>query len=686
MLISSKWVKALLGAAVSVPAGRELASILTERGLPVDTVVDDPREGPVLDVDVPANRPDCLGHLGVARELAAHRGVPLPSAAGAPPGSGPGVETAAAVTVEDPAGSPRFTATLVRGIRVGPSPHWVVARLEACGLRSISNAVDVSNLVMLELGQPIHFYDLRTLLGTKLVVRRGRTGERLTTLDGIERTLDPDVLVIADGERAVGLAGIMGGAASGIGEGTTDVLVEAASFDPGIVRRAARRLGIASDAAYRFERGVDPNAVHPAQDLALRLLVELCGGNAAPGRIEVGSAPAPATLRLRQSRTARLLGYDPGAEEIRRALAALSLRPEPAEEGFAVTVPSWRKDLAGEVDLVEEVARHLGYGRVPERRPNRISPRAGRGEPPLDERARDVLAQAGFHEMLSYAMVSAEDDALTARSEPPASLRLLNPMSEAQAVLRRSLLPGLLRAADQNLRRGVRDVRLFEVGHVFSPREGGIAETARAGFAWAGAGEPRHWSRKAAEVSFPGAAGLVDAVLAALRGGAAVERRPASLAALHPGQTAEWIDGAGEVVARAGLVHPDVARRLDLPAPIFLGEVELGLLARTAPAPVRGGSVPRVPAVWRDLALVLPVEHTWAEVAAVLRSVPAPEKARFEVVDRYAGPPLPQDRISLTVRVILQPLERSLTEAQIEGFRRELIETLQARMGVALRA
>ncbi len=686
MLISSKWIHELLGARVQAPSGRSLASLLTERGLPVDTVVDDAREGPVLDVDVPANRPDCLGHLGYARELSASLGVDLPSRPAPPQGEGAEIARSASVVVEQPDLCPRFTATLVRGIRVGPSPQWVVARLEACGLRSISNAVDVSNLVMLELGQPIHCYDLRRVQGPKLVVRRARPGERLTTLDGMERALDPDILVIADAERAVGLAGIMGGAETGIGESTTDVLIEAASFDPQTVRRGARRLGLASDAAYRFERGVDGNAVHPAQDTAIRLLVELCGGTPAPGRIEVGSAPAARPLRIRHAHAVRLLGYDPGIAEMRAALAALFLRPEAAEDGFTVTVPSWRKDLAHEVDLVEEVARHLGYGRVPERRPNRISPRAGRGEPPLEERARDVLAQAGFHEMLSYAMVSAEDDAAAAGSEPPAALRLLNPMSEAQAVLRRSLLPGLLRAADQNLRRGVRDVRLFEVGHVFAAAEGGIAESARAGFAWSGAAEPRHWSRKGAEVGFASAAGLVDAVLQSLRPGAASARRPAALPGLHPGQTAEWIDGSGQVVARTGPVHPDLARRLDLPAPVFLGEVELGALARTAPVPVRGGSVPRLPAVWRDLALVLPAESSWAEIAALLRSVPAPAEAGFEVVDRYAGAPLPEDRISLTVRVILQPLERTLTEAQIEGFRRELVETLQARLGVALRA
>jgi phenylalanyl-tRNA synthetase beta chain len=341
------------------------------------------------------------------------------------------------------------------------------------------------------------------------------------------------------------------------------------------------------------------------------------------------------------------------------------------------------------VDLIEEVARHLGYDRVPALRPNRISPRAGRGEPPLEERARDVLAGAGFHEMLSYAMVAEEDDGAFAAGPPPALLRLQNPMSEAQAVLRRSLFPGLLRASDGNLRRGVRDVRLFEVGHVFStraPAEDGINETSRAGFVWAGAAEARHWSRKAPEVGFADCAGLVEAVLAALRPGIPVAPHPVPLPGLHPGQSAVWLDAHGVPLARAGRLHPDLAHALDLDVPVYLGEIEVGTLSARPPLPVRGGGVPKVAPVSRDLSLVLPAGRPWEEIAALLRSVPAPAPASFEVIDRYAGPPLPEDRLSLTVRVILQPFERSLQEADIEGFRQALVETLQARLNVALRS
>lgn len=680
MLVSCAWLHELCPVTAEP---RLLAEALTARGITVDAVLA-AGDDVVLDLDVAANRPDCLGHLGVARELSARFGVALAARPLPPEGEGSALD--ALVAVEDEARCPRFTASLVRGVRVGPSPASVVARLQACGLRSVNNAVDVSNLVMLELGQPVHFYDASTLAERRLVVRAARPGETLVTLDGIERRLDPQVLVIADARAPVGLAGILGGSGTGITEGTTEVLIEAASFDPSTVRRTARRLGIASDAAYRFERGVDPNAVHPAQDLALRLLVELCGGTAAPGRIEIGSAPPEERLRLRQARAARLLGLDPGPAPMEEALTALALRPAPTADGFEVTVPSWRKDLLREVDLIEEIARHLGYDRIPERRPNRISPRAGRGEPPLEERVRDLLAHAGFHETLSYAMVAEEDDAAMAEGPSPAVLRLRNPMSETQAVLRRSLLPGLLRAADANLRRGVKDVRLFEVGHVFAPGAPGIAEASRAGLAWAGAAEARHWSRKAQEVGFHDVAGGVESVLGALRPGLEATRRPAALPGLHPGQTVEWIGPEGRPVARAGRVHPDLAHALDLETPIYVGEVELSALAGLAPLPVRAAGVPRVAPVSRDLSLVLPLDRPWTEIASLLGSVPAPAPAAFEVVDRYLGPPLPEDRISLTVRVILQPFERSLQEAEIEGFRQALVEILQARLGVALRA
>jgi len=360
----------------------------------------------VFDLDVPANRPDALGHRGVAREIAAAFGLPLAPQAEGPAAAGAPVAGAVSVAIEAPDLCGRYTARLVRGLRVGPSPPRIVRRLAACGLRSINNVVDASNLVMLELGQPVHFFDLATLAGPGIRVRRAIAGESLTTLDGIERPLDPAMLVIADEERPVALAGVIGGAATEIRASTRDVLVEAAWFSPASVRLTARACGLATDASQRFERGCDPEAPPAAQELAARWLAELAGGTPAPGIIDVRPAPPVArTLSVRLARAARLLGYEPRADEALDALAALGLSPRARGEALEVTVPSWRVDLEREADLVEEIGRHLGYDRIPSRTPQGVPRSSHARGADIEEAVRDRLAALGFNEAFSYAMV-----------------------------------------------------------------------------------------------------------------------------------------------------------------------------------------------------------------------------------------------------------------------------------------
>ena len=362
MLISLRWLREL------VPATAEAAEIgrrLTARGLTVDAVtVED--DDTVFDVDVPANRPDALGHLGIAREVAASFGLELTPRSSGPVADAPLSAVAVTLPASDLCG--RYTARVVRGVTVGPSPAWVVSRLAACGIRSINNVVDASNLVLLELGQPVHFFDLETLNGPAIRVRRANPGESLRTLDGIDRTLTPGMLVIADDARAVALAGVIGGAATEIRAATTDVLVEAAWFSPASVRATAQAFGLSTDASQRFERGCDPEAPPLAQDLAAHLLARLAGGTAAAGRIDVRPSPAVVrTLTVRMARAARMLGYAPSMDEAVGALGAVGLAPTVRGDEIDVTVPSWRVDLEREADLVEEIGRHLGYDRIPSR-------------------------------------------------------------------------------------------------------------------------------------------------------------------------------------------------------------------------------------------------------------------------------------------------------------------------------
>jgi phenylalanyl-tRNA synthetase beta chain len=500
VLFSLSWLRELC----PVPGTeREIADRLTARGLTVDAI-EVHGDDAALDVDVPANRPDCLGHLGLARELAAAHGLPLAPEPRAPEGTGSPLSGELRVEIDDAAACPRYTARLVRGVRVGPSPPWVRRRLELCGLRSINTVVDASNLVLLELGHPIHFFDWdRWRDGASgpgaLRVRFARAGETLVTLDGAERRLGPEDLVIADERRPRALAGVIGGADSGIGDDTRDVLIEAAAFAPRRVRATARRLGLATDASSRFERGVDAAGAERAQARAVGLLAELAGGRPAPGMLDAAPvAPTPRRLALSTERLARLLGYRPEDDETLGALTRLGLEPRRQDGSrIGVTVPSHRPDLEREADLIEEVARHLGYDRIPAIAPPLVLAAPSDERRRLASRARDRLAAAGFLEAFGYSMIAAGADADFVQPRTPPPLALTNPIAEPLAVLRRSLAPGLLRAVDSNLRHGTLDVRLFEIGHVFVARGPGLPpdEPLHAAIAWSGAARPRHRGR-----------------------------------------------------------------------------------------------------------------------------------------------------------------------------------------------
>lgn len=681
MLASLNWIAEL--AAVDPDADR-IAHALTARGLTVDAVDREAVAGDVvLDIDIPANRPDCLGHLGLAREVAAAFGSTLVPFPGFPAAAGEPVGSAVQVEVEAPDLCPRYTAGIVRGVRIGPSPEHVVRRLEACGLRSINNAVDASNLVMLGIGQPIHFFDLARVDDRRIVIRRGRPGEVMTTLDGIERKLDDEMTVIGCGSRADGLGGIMGGAATEVLPETTEILIEAASFLPTAIRRASRVLGLQTDASHRFERGVDPEAVLPAQAYAAWLLAELAGGVPAPDAIDVYSRPREAPqVAMRTSRAAILLGYDPGAGTVRDAFRALALPAEETDPGrFVVTVPSWRMDLEREADLVEEVARHVGYDRIPSTLPTCGQPAVEGSTHPLTERCREVLSHRGFAEAFNYAMIAPGDDDPFVPAGGRAPLPIANPISDQLAVLRRTAVPGLLQSVDRNLRRGNRNVRLFEVGRVFLAAADPGAfpeESMRAALAWTGTVRPPHWSDAAPDADLFDLAGVLDSLIEVLRPGLDLRRERSELAGVDPGRGIAWVvPGDGRIVAYAGVVHPELRARLDLPQDVMVAEIDLDALLACPGDRERHAPLPRVPSVTRDLSLVLAPGVSYRDILEILAPIEAPAPVTFGIVDRYEGKPLASGEVSLTIRVMLQPLERTLTDDRSEGYRQELIAALE---------
>ncbi|HET8654214.1 MAG TPA: phenylalanine--tRNA ligase subunit beta [Longimicrobiaceae bacterium] len=620
-----------------------------------------------LVVDVTPNRPDLLSHVGVARELAPGGVADVrlaPFSPGAPELTldGAGNEGAVAgvrVRIEDAEGCPRYAAAVVRGVRVGPSPEWLATRLRAAGLRPINNVVDATNYVLHELGQPVHAFDLARLAGPEIRVRRAVAGEAIRTLDGVERELGGDSLVIADAERPVALAGVMGGEESEVTEETRDVFIECALFDPRLVRKTARGLGLSTDASYRFERGVDP-ALQPA---ALRRVVDLIVATAdgAAEQVALDLRPrgfAPAEISLRPARVARVLGVDVDGAEIAALLAPIGFVSREDGDVLRVTVPGWRPDVTREVDLIEEVARRRGYDSFPEEllayRPSRA-----REDPfvPVLRRAREVLTRWGFLEARTAAFASAA----------PERVPLLNPLSAEESQLRASLLPGLLRRVEHNWSHGTRDVRLFEAGTVFAPGEAGAlpSEEIRLAAVFTGASRPTHWSGASPVWDLWDLEALLKETVDALGLGAVVPAGGgAAGGVLDDRQRYHVVSTEGGVAGQGGRVRADA---VDAPAwaePVFA--VELVLPGRLeVPQPVYR-PLPEFPAVERDLALLVPDGTEAAQVDAVLRAAGGDLLERAWPFDLYAGKGVPEGTRSLAWRLRFRHSERTLTDEEVD--------------------
>lgn len=633
----------------------------------------------ILELNVTPNRPDCLGHLGVARELCALLGValkPLPPRLREPEG-GP----AAQVELTDPEGCPRYTALVLDGVKVGPSPFKERLRLLSLGMRPISNVVDATNLVMLETGQPLHAFDLDRLAGQRIVVRRAREGEKLATLDGQERTLKADDVAICDAERPVAVAGVMGGADSEVTASTTRLLLESAYFDPARVRRTARRLGLHTEASHRFERGVDPALAAGASLRCAQRLVELSGARPASRLTDVyPKALAPWPVTLRPARVRALLGTEVSDDEQARILAALGLEVGRGQGGFVVTVPTRRPDLTREVDLIEEIARVHGYDRVPATVPTlRTVPgalRTPRGR--LADAAREALRGQGFDEVVTYAFgAPGVYDAFAA--EP--RVRLENPLREELSVMRTSLVPNLVLVLKRNLERGQADVRVFEVGETFHPREGTPLpdERTRACVLWSGHAEG--WLRPGAEVDFFDLKGVCEELGAAL--GHALEVEAGDAPWLHPGVQAR-VRAGGRVVGVLGEVHPDLLGRLDVGARAFVLELELSALPE--PAPPCMAELPRYPAIVRDLSFFVDEGRSAREIRDAIFALKDPLCVEVRVLEDYREPgKVPAGKKGMLWSFTYRAGGRTLTDAEVQTLHEGLAARLLERLGATRR-
>jgi phenylalanyl-tRNA synthetase beta chain len=662
----------------------------------------------IFEINVTPNRPDALGHAGLARELAALLGLsyqPSPVAAVAPvvfdrdvPASDPllsGIPDPVSLSVEDGARCPEYGASMVEGIKIEASPLRVQHRLTSLGVRPISNVVDATNLVLLELGQPTHAFDRDRIRGGAIRVRQAVAGEKLVTLDGKEHELDADDLVIADAEGPTGLAGVMGGAHSEISAGTTRILLECAYFAPRSVRRTARRHGFHSEASHRFERGINREGVPHAMRRLLQVLGELCpGGRVVMPPIHVEKAPYQAPeVKLRSQRLDALLGAEVPFAEARQILALLGCEERSSNDAEATfRVPGWRPDLSREADLIEEVGRVWGYDRItPE-----LPPLLAQPQPlvRLADELRRAAVELGLLEAITYSFVAPAQ--LAALGAPPPVVRLTNPLTEERSVLRTSLLPGLLDATRQARRRGERTLRLFTLGRTFlAPVAGQSLPSEPRGLAVILAGlRPAYLGKPEEHDVFDAKAVAVELVARALRREPEVEAfaaadRPAHL---HPRGAGRVLVG-GHSVGQFGILHPEVVEQLDLGGSGVVVELDLDALDALGRVTPRAAPIPRLPASSRDMAFTVADSVSAGQIAQLIREATGELCEQVEVFDQFRGGSVPEGHRSLAFRVIYRdPLDlagkegaRTLTDAEVEACHRKAIETVAQRLGAVLR-
>ncbi len=626
-----------------------------------------------IEVDLTPDRGDCLSIAGLAREVAAINGVPLTPVQVDP--VPPGSDDRFPVRLLAPEHCPRYACRIVRGIDPGAqTPLWMRERLRRSGIRSIGPVVDVTNYVMLELGQPMHGFDLARLNG-EIRVRLAEPGERLVLLNGDEAALRPDTLVIADSAGPLALAGIMGGGESGVGPETRDILLESAFFAPAGISGKARSYGLHTDSSHRFERGVDPELQVRAIERATRLLLDIAGGEPGPVVDATHDAHLPrrAPLKLRESRCAQILGLSLPAQAIEEILARLGMKTERLADGWQVTAPSSRIDLVHEVDLIADIGRIHGYDRIPVAHASSAAATKAAPEAELElDRARLALVGRGFQEAITYSFVSPE---LQARLEPGLDgLRLANPISADMSVMRLSLWPGLLQTARYNQARQQERVRIFETGLRFRPGQDGLRQEPAIGALVLGGVDPEQWGQPSQAADFYSLKADLESLLALTGAPERFAFVPASHPALHPGQTAR-VELDGQPVGLIGMLHPAIAAELDLTGDVFLFELDQAALG--------GGRLPRFspisrfPQIRRDIAVVVDQEVAFATIAAAIRTEAGDLLRDLVPFDVYAGANIGRGRKSLALGLILQASSQTLTDEAIE----ETVGRVIARLG-----
>ena len=645
----------------------------------------------LLEVEVTPNRGDCLSVLGVAREIAAITGEKaiLPEA-GFREGTVP-VSDLASVHVTDADLCPRYSARAIADVVIAPSPAWMQRRLSLCGIRPISNIVDITNYILLELGQPMHAFDLDRLAGAKIDVRRSGIPRRYTTLDGSERDILPEMLLIWDGEGPVAVAGVMGGLNTEVLPGTVKVLFESAHFDPASIRRTSRRLGLSSESSYRFERGVDPGGTMYAVDRAISLLERFASFTAARGAIDVGGEKDFArAVPFRPARAGRIVGREYTDEECREVFARLSFPVN--EEGagaWTVKIPPHRFDLEREIDLVEEVARIIGYDGIPVSYPESGAPDFSRDDrfTGILENASELLRVQGFTQAINFSFVSGKEwerHAPMLGFDPGDAMRLSNPISDDATIMRPHLLTGLLHNVALNVRRFKEDIRLFEVGKAFGKS---LAEThfeePRIGFVMHGRRFPDKWEGGQALLDFYDAKSVAESLVGLLGFSPVYFVPTASRPFLAQGKSADLLKD-GETIGWVGAVRRELLTAFEIPGPAFYGEIRAAAAAGPGKLSIYS-PLPKFPPVSRDIACVLPARVPVGDVLAMITELHA-EIESATVFDVYTGEKIGEGNKSVAFRVRIQPQDRTLTDADVNSIHTKIVKLLENRFGGKIRS
>lgn len=679
MRISLEWLKDFIELNISP---EELIRVLNSIGLVVDEFSWE--EGDlVLEIETYANRPDTLGHLGIARELAAVLGQSLKEQQWPLAEISEKTEEVVDVQVFVEELCPRYCGLVVRGVKVGPSPEWLQRRLRAIGLKTINNVVDVTNYVLYATAQPIHAFDLDKLAGRKIIVRQAKKDESFRTLDGTDLQLSPEMMVIADEQKPVALAGIIGGENSAVTEETQDVFIECAYFDPISVRMTAKKLGLQTDASYRFERGADIS-FPPRGALMVASLLSQFGGKATRGLIDIYPHPRKKkTLILRHHRVHELLGVEVPSEKIESIFQALQFGVETTQPGcWKILVPYHRVDIEREADLIEEVARFFGYDQIPS-----AFPPLKQLEPPLSplrktiQRMRYLLFHYGFNEVLNFSFMSEEDNDCFAQARKP--VRLRNPVSSRSALMRTTLLPGLISNVAYNLNRGAEGVHLFEWGKIYFWKNDVTQERLSLGLVSTGWRETKHWSSPREKSDFFWLKGAVEDLFSLLR------YEPVNFVQKeHP-----WCENGlslivsykGEPLGFLGLLREEIGRKYELKQDVWVAEFDIGYLISKQPRAFHFQPVVKFPAVIRDASFLVEAGLPYQQVRSFLESREIPWLEKFELYDRFTGASIPQGKVSLSFRFVFRHPERTLEAEEVDNLMERIIRSLKSEFGFQLR-